>query len=94
MYAVEKDDLMIDQLLMLPPVRLPVGVLCLGGPTHLLPSLSLTLFNKINIAHAATYCPLAAGAIKRSPRLHLFINESGLCLPCIHFTLQDQVVYD
>lgn len=85
-YAAEKDDLMIDQLLILPPVLAlftspslssPVAVLCLvlpHPPTHATLFASLTLFNKINIAHMATYCPLAAGAIKRSTWLHLFFQ--------------------
>ena len=94
-YAAEKDDLMIDQLLMLPPVLSlftspalsPSFVLLYSTPHPRYLVLSLTLFNIINIAHMATYCPLAAvAAIKRCTWLHFFFfNESGLCLPCFHF---------
>lgn len=67
-----------------PSLSSAIAVLCLVPPPCCL-VLSLILFNKINIGHMATYCPLAAGAIKRSTCLYLFINESGLCLPCFHF---------
>lgn len=100
-YTAEKDDLMIDWLLMLPPLLslfaspsfscCPVAVLCLVLPHPTPPhqptlpcSLSLTLFNEMNIARMVTCCPLAAIAIKRSTWLHLFINEYGQCLPCSH----------
>lgn len=107
-YAAERDDLMIDQLLLLPPslslfsspsLSSPAAVLCLvliprphphpSRPRYLV--LSPTQFNKISIAHMATYCPLAAGAIKITTCLHLFINE---CVPPPAFTSQDQVVHD
>lgn len=70
MYVAEKDDLMIDQLLMLPlftsPSALSLSFVLFYPPTSFRPRyLVRTLFNKINIAHMATYCPLAAGSYKK-----------------------------